>query len=197
MRLSLIVYSSLLVFLAAGCAQYTYGDATYATRDEAVQAARDDIDRSVSGVTPVTQRLGGRALAVVPTRPVIQAHGVKGGPAAGGDAVDYIVDTLEINILGVTEGVRKGQIFDQVTVLRHDNPESALADTYDYKLWLFTGSGGRWQWYLSRKGVAEREPLSGDAGVAKDERFNAFNKSVIRAGERLGAKPTPLAASTQ
>lgn len=196
MKLRSIAVFSLLLLLVAGCGgQFKYGDTTYSSREAAVQAVRTDIDAWVAGVTPLSERLGGRALVVVPTRTLIRAHGVQGGgPLTGEDAAQYVVDTIELGLLGSVEGVRKGAVFDDVTLLRNDNPEDALFDTYDYKLWLFAGGPTTWQWYLSRSGMTERETVSADAGLEGTARVASFNQSIVRAGERLGAKPS-LASS--
>ena len=173
--------------VVAGCGtQYKYGDNTYSSREEAVQAVRNDMSAQVAAVDPVSDGLGGSALAVVPTRDVLRAHGVSTAGPPDSDAVEYIVDVLEINFLSVVDSVKKGEVFDNVTLLRADDAEGALYDNYDYKLWLFSPELGVWQWYLSKQGIEQREPVATDMGLERLDRLNSFNMDVVRAARSLG-----------
>src|SRR5688572_22976568 len=99
---NLFIFSIMLCFVMGGCAaNYKYWDSTYNSRELARNAAVRDISQNVAGVVPSLHRIGGTILVAVPTRDVIEKHGVKRGTLASQDVIGYIVDVLELDWVGM------------------------------------------------------------------------------------------------
>jgi hypothetical protein len=181
-----------LGFLLTACASYSVDGVKYGTAAEATAAYQATLARYVAGVKPSAERLGGRALIAIPDRAVMQANGVRqtGPRPASEEQVRYIVDSVEANFMILSDGLQAGQVFDQTSVIRAVDTNGVLIGDHDFKVWLVGESYDRWQWYVSRKGDARREPVSVDRGLPREERLNSFNVSVVKAGVLLGAPAT-------
>ncbi len=190
MRLHFAVVAALALLLCA-CTTYTYRGTKYGSREQATAAIQADLANSLANVKPVENRLGGRAIVAIPDRTVMQANGVRtpGGTAPSSDAVGYLVDSLETTYLAYVDGLKRGQVFDDVMMIRDADPNGVLIGDHDFKIWLTGESFEQWQWYVARHGSAEREPASIDRGLAPIERLNSFNVAVVKAAVHLGAKP--------
>ena len=157
----------------------------------AIAAARADIGRNLHAVTPSADKVAGSVLVVIPTRDVIERHGVRRGPSASEESVQFVADVLELGYLGIADWVGRGQVFDRLSVVRSADPEREPIRAFDYKLWLLGQSGDRWQWYLSRRDGDARVPLAVDRGLPRTERGASFNIAVTRAAAGLGGTVSP------
>jgi S1-C subfamily serine protease len=184
----------ILVFPAVlnSCGYYKYDGVTYQSREAARAAALRDINLTVGGIVSSTQKIGGKLLIVIPTRNVIEQHGVIKESMASEDVIGFIVDVLELGFLGIADGIRKAQLFDSVTVLRKLDTDSEPIAGYDYKMWLVGKGFEQWQWYLSKNGVNAQEIISADTVLQRTARLNSFNSVLLRAAAALGG--TPVAA---
>lgn len=191
MKHSIIALATLGLLLTA-CASYTVDGVKYGTAAEATAAYQATLARHIAAVKPTAERLGGRALIAIPERAVMQANGIRqtGPRPASEEQVRYMVDAVEANFLVLGDGLQAGRVFDQTSVIRAVDTTGVLIGDHDFKVWLVGEAYDQWQWYVSRKGDARREPVSVDRGLPREERLNSFNVSVVKAGVLLGASAT-------
>src|SRR5690348_10423574 len=179
------VFFLLLLYLAtcSGCnTPYYYDNIPYASREEALAAARGSVAQSVARVETASKKIGGKLLVVIPTRDIIVKQGVKVvGGYAPSEKIAFVAEGVEINFLGIGDAVRQAELFDTVAVVRSLNPEEEPFSDYDYKLWLFNFGIDQWQWYLTRPDFSHRQPVTADRTYNKTAYLNSFNSMLVRA----------------
>jgi S1-C subfamily serine protease len=183
MRVLLLLLLCLITCGGCSGGPYYYEYIPYATREEALAAARGNVARSVAQVEIAAKKIGGKLLVVIPTRDIIVSRGVKvigGGHTRSGD-IEFVADGVEINFLGIADAVRQAELFDDVAVIRSLNPEDEAFNGYDYKLWLFSFGIDQWQWYLTREDFTHRQPVTAYGTYNKTVYLNSFNAMLARA----------------
>src|SRR5205823_13733033 len=100
-----------------------YDGVAHSSRVAAIAAARADISRNLQAVSPSADKVAGSVLVVIPTRDVIERYGVRRGPSAPEESVQFVADVLELGYLGIADWVGRGQVFDRLSVVRSADPE--------------------------------------------------------------------------
>jgi S1-C subfamily serine protease len=205
-----IVLGATLAALSA-CAPQQGGSRTtyridgvqYRSPEEFLAAVRRVEDEKVAAVSPVSDRIGGSAKIIIPDRnrlrPLVQ-QSIKGPTPA--NLVDLAIDTRQSDLRSRIDALKKSAIFDSLEVAETNATESPDLDGADYLVWYqvrATGPNntGAWVggWRVRKAGSARQEAANGDPGVAANEMFVAWVKSVREAAGRLGA--TSVAVSGQ
>ena len=155
----------------------------------ALAALRDEAARESAAVAPVAPRLGGRALIALPDRARLEAAGIRrpSGKPASPESVDFMVEVMQIGVIANLEALRRGRVFDLITVATDNNPAAVPVGDNDFKVWLLTESPDDWRWYVARAGKPARAPVAINLGLDKTQRLNSFNAGVVQAAASLGA----------
>jgi hypothetical protein len=86
------------------------------------------------------------------------------------EQVDYVATILQVAFWGMTDALKKRNIFSQVSVTEsYDTSDPALGDE-DYIVWLHLSDVGGAQWFTKRKGIPENMIIQMDLsekGTAK------------------------------
>src|SRR5688572_30038332 len=104
-------WSLALGLLLLGCGSYFYNGRQYASRDEAFDAQRVELERVVNAVVPLPAPLAKRARIGVPTRAVIYERLIFGNKAAGGR---WLTDVLVREHDAVVRAIVRRRIFERV-----------------------------------------------------------------------------------
>jgi S1-C subfamily serine protease len=190
-----ILIGILVVSTLSGCVNsFSYGGVAYGSREEAIRAADADIRQKTAGVTTADQRMGGSILVAIPTYDIILRNGVVTTGNASPQITGYIADVLELGFLGIVDAVRRGQIFDRLSLIRSPNPPAENDADFDYKLWLVGRSPQEWQWYFAKAGESRGDPITPDSGRLGSDRLASFNTAILKAASIARNSPTATTA---
>jgi len=129
------------------------------------QAATEQrLDQFVQSILPVKHRVmrilrttnpvGGRALFVIPTLEHIEQHAIRlvGNIKFRRNVIERFKQ-LEMNEReAMFAALQRRQIFDNVTLVHNNNPESTPISDYDFLIYLDNPSPGSIDWYIKTKG---------------------------------------------
>jgi len=168
----ILLVVAILMFLPACTMQYKYGDKTYQTSAEAIQAARLERANLETSTNPVSNPVGGRIKMVLPDRQRIRDVGVVTTGNVRPEAINYIVDILQTSYLSLSKIVRKSQIFDSVQVLEaYDTKHPEIGD-YDFLVWLYLENADSAKWFIQHSAKDEQKHIEFSG--------NALNKMLWR-----------------
>ncbi len=171
-----------LLPLLCGCAgQFSYNGVNFNSSPEALAAVRADLSKKNAAVLKSNTKIDGSVLVVVPTLEVIRNSGVVKYGAATEEQINYVADVLEMGFLSIPDFIKKGGVFDQVTVVRSADAGGYSSAGFDYKFWLLGISTTQWQWYLEKKDRLGKVPVSPDRGLAPIEVGSSFIEPLVRA----------------
>lgn len=141
---------ALCAFLCtSGCAlQYQFDGVSYANRADAMAAQQRQLDAVLAAITPVINPLGGRATIILPSLALTQAKAVNRIGSPSDDAIGFVAETMSNLWVANVDGLRRGQVFDSVTMVLSDAPaEAAKAAGGDFVVWLDLVDANTAQWY--------------------------------------------------
>jgi S1-C subfamily serine protease len=171
LRIVLRPASWLAVASCFGCAGYSYDGITYASREEALHAARQDIESSFAYVKESPTPIKGQASVIIPDRQRIRAKGVVTTGAVQYAQVEYIAEVLYLGYWAMADALRQANTFESIQVLESPDPQaSAAATTSEYVIWLNLADANTAQWYLIRDRSLTPEAVAVDLGIERQRR---------------------------
>jgi len=201
---NLTIAASLAAGLA-GCAHppgsqvaIDYNGAHYTTIDSFRAVYTAEFNGDVAVVTPMTDRVGGRLLVVLPDadrlQPIVLAQNKPNNNTLAA-FVAYDMASQQ----SVADSIRRSNLFDSVEVSVRNDTEDPPATGYDYVLWMkvaTTGANHTGQWYdrwmFKRGNAATAEPLAFDRGAPRNDRMPGFMRLIRTAAATVGG---PMLAS--
>lgn len=200
MRLSMLL--CLLAVLLAGAPAvqatmvYKVGDQTYSSRDQAMEAYRLQAEQAATEVEPVTPRVGGSLLLVLPPPPHLGDR--PPGSDDKADAADALAQSMEIDRQAEAKAIRLARIFDSVTVVVSDNAEALPNDGYTYKLWVLAIEGERHHRRMVKLGTTRQIDLISARTSGNSPRMKSFTQAIAQAARVVnGDTPMPSAPAPQ
>lgn len=203
--IAVVIFAAML----SGCVTNTwhYGNQIYPSSSAALLAAREDIDRYVSTVTPRSEVLGSSARIVIPNLDRIRDAGVvkTGNPSE--EQVTYIAEVLSIGFSAMARAVDARRIFSMVTKDEEFDTRAPSSNGADYLIWLHMTDQGGAEWYIAQSGNKERSRLLVSKSSIPEERIRDFVEDVetyvgsrgqtpTRANPDNGAEKPPRASSS-
>jgi len=188
-----IVLLAVLVLAIQGCSitRYNYGGKSYSNSEDALAAQKQDVAKTLEGVTKVASPVGGKALVLIPSREVIAENGIVSRrfglrkPSGSDKLHGFILDSAETGLMARVEAVKRGGVFESVVVGR--NLADIQSEKPDYVVSLETTGQNQWQWYAYRAdNVSNKIPVHADGTTKGAENHNSFNDSLRRAVVSLG-----------
>jgi S1-C subfamily serine protease len=179
--------------------RYTYNGRDYYTLDEATRAVRAQVNEEVAAVKPLKNRVGGRALVVLPDsaqlRPYLVAE--DGRDRSERDdkdhperAISYRLSLMTISLNGQVAALQQSKLFDAVDVVERKDPGDPDFDGHDYLVWfkVATSEGGRWYqlWQVRHAPERDAERAGIDSGASQRDRMISWVESVQHAAFSLG-----------
>ncbi|HVJ54525.1 MAG TPA: serine protease [Aliidongia sp.] len=192
------------LLVLAGCAakpapQSSYGvnGTQYHTADEALGAARAFGAEQIAAIGQVQDRIGGRALIVLPDddrlRPVEAAKFKTPLPPV---SMDFFMRSERQSLDNAAGALSQTNLFDHADIVLRNDTEDPPMDGYDWLVWYKVGTTGpnhtgQWyaKWQIRSASNPVAETINFDIGVAPKERMVSFVKSA-----KLGA--TQLASGS-
>jgi S1-C subfamily serine protease len=183
--------------------RWTYNGGNYYTLDEVTRAIRAQVDEQVAAVTPLSKRVGGRALVVLPDdarlRPYLAA--VVGKDRSEKDekdhpeqAISYRLSLMTISLKGQVAALQQSKLFDTVDVVERKDPGDPDFDGHDYLVWfkVATSEGGRWYelWQVRHAPEQGAETAGIDSRALQRDRMISWVESVQQAAFSLGGAPS-------
>jgi hypothetical protein len=165
-----------------GLTTYKIGNATYTNQQDFLVEVQREEDAFVAQVGPTTQRLGGMLAVVLPSMATIRQIWTK-VHLPNGSLDDVLARTGEIHLIGASQAVVKGHLFDSVRTVRADAPDVVDAGDADYVLRYGTTN----KWTLFNRGGASRDLVLPPANIARVVWLNGLNIAVLNAAADLGA----------
>lgn len=162
---------------------------TFTNPDSAVDEASRQDGVFLSQVTPASQRLGGRAVVVLPGPASLRAA-LTSTSLVKAEVVDTFVKLNDVHVVTDGEAIERGHIFDSVAILRSDDPGNVDIGTADYKIWLDRFGGGPIHWTLVTRAGLSHEIVPSSASVGRVVWLNSLNVAVLNAAADLGASVT-------
>jgi hypothetical protein len=185
-RVSIVL---LLVGMLVACGRHAPAPSPAPSPEASLVALRDEAARDSAAVAPASPRLGGRALIVLPDRDRLEANGIRrpSGKPASPQSVAYMVEVMQIGVIENVEALRRGRVFDAITVIGDADPAAVPTGDNDFKVWLLADSPDDWRWYVARADHPTRAQIAIDLRLDKTQRLNSFNAGVVQAAASLGA----------
>lgn len=170
----------------------TFNNKTFTSLDAFRAAYMADFTSQLDGVAPMSDRIGGKALVVLPDtdrlRPIAMA-----ADHATANNVDAFVAYRQMAAQNVANALLRANLFDSVQVVVQNDTENPTGYGYDYVVWLkatTTGPNhtGLWisRWVMKRGNASTEEPLAFDPGVADHDRMMTFMRSIRSVAAELG-----------
>ena len=110
--------------------------------ETALIAVRSFAAKSLTNVQKSTDPIGGRLKAVILDRNRLEQSGVVKQPGTSQESIDYIVNILKIDYDGTLDGIKKGELFDSVEIVRLNDTTKPDIDGYDYLLRVYPLDAG-------------------------------------------------------
>jgi hypothetical protein len=148
------------IFYGCGPSTFFYKKGKYASTDAAFRAQRNDIKKMLSEIGPTQNPLGGKALVVLPSRKLIEKEMIYFMPNPKSQWIEYPVSTAENTIDAMAGTLPKRKIFEEVSIIKNDKPESVtLYNEYSIIIYLLVTGPDQFQWYLKTFSSDEPVPI--------------------------------------
>jgi len=141
----------MIILAACITTKYYYANIPYDTPEAALKVAQETCNRNVSVINPTENPLGGRALCVLPSRKLIEKSGKSGTKiyrTPKPEAFNHWVSLNEIDQDGMAEALRKRQIFNDVKIVKSDDPEMFTIPDYEIIIYSVIKEPDQMQWFL-------------------------------------------------
>ena len=106
----------ILLFCCSCSSWYGYAGKRYDTKEEALQAQRNNISNILSKIEQRPECKFKNALLVLPSREAIKERGLSGNVDTSSDVIEYLVSTVEANSNCMAEVLKKSNLFESVDV---------------------------------------------------------------------------------
>jgi hypothetical protein len=164
-----LVWACILVPLLTACATYRYGGEKFSTAEAALAKQSEHLAKIISDVEPTSSPVHGKALVALPDKVELRRHYVRATKEAGQPQIDYILAAVEADHDMMVKVIEKRALFDQVTLVRDDDPPNTTIGDNDFL--IFRDIDG---WFFKSKRTAPKR-IPFDAGVAAGRaRMHAF-----------------------
>jgi len=176
-----LAISILLCLTFSGCStQYIYNDTKYPTPEEALAAQSKEYEEQLAHIEPAAERIGGRALVVLPDRAryIDMIVALPMYKRTHESSLNYVAATNEALDLQLANILKKRNFFDQVDVQRVHSNVAPQSDA-DYVIWPYMGNPRRTEWYFLKKGAAERKVIPQGLGLKMNERLIFMANSIF------------------
>lgn len=172
---------------------------TYATPAAALAAEQRLADRYIGDIPPETDAVKGTVHIIVPDhdrlRPLvaqITQQGLK--RAVGGEALDFLIDQLQLYNRTAANALLKAHAFESGSIVEQNDVNDPAQGDDDYLVWyqvrtVLPNNAGAWigHWLVRRRGSTTTQQANFDAGTAPGTaRYKSFVTSVREAALRLG-----------
>ena len=169
-----------------------YNGKTFTSLDAFRATYMAEFTAQLDGVAPLPDRIGGKALIVLPDADRLRPIAVASNHATANN-IDAFVAYHQSAAQSVADAMRRANLFDSVQVVVQNDTENPTGYGYDYVVWLkatTTGPNHTGQWYdrwvMKRGNATTEEPLAFDPGVAQRDRMMTFMRSVRSVAAELG-----------
>ena len=199
---------------SAGKVYLSWHGEVFKSADEFRGHYKEILDSQLAAVTPVANRLGGRALIIAPDADRLRPAVYEWTNALSTDALNLpISNCYQTRATIIAEAIRRANLFDTVDVAVRNDTENPTDTGYSYIFRFEIGTTGRnhtGQWYgqwILRRGAGEEEEVNFDPGVSEPQRLVAFMRAIRLAAADIGGPAlasglapekdaTPIAALT-
>jgi S1-C subfamily serine protease len=172
---------------------FNVGGKQYHSTAEALEASRVVLNEQAASLGQIPDRIGGRALIVLPDmdrlHPVFAA--VLKAPITPA-TIDFVVTLSHQTNAIYAEALKQANLFDHADIVERNDTEDPPIENYDWLLWFkvsTTGPNhtGAWigQWHLRNASGAADEPVTFDPGVPEKDRLLSFVKSAKLSAAKL------------
>jgi S1-C subfamily serine protease len=177
--------------------RWTYNGGSYYTLDEVTRAIRAQVDEEVAAVKPLSKRVGGRALVVLPDgarlRPYLAAVVGKDRSDHPEQTISYRLSLMTISLKGQVAALQQSKLFDAVDVVERKDSGDPDFEGHDYLVWfkVATSEGGRWYelWQVRHAPEQAAEMAGIDSRALQRDRMISWVESVQQAAFSLGGAP--------
>jgi S1-C subfamily serine protease len=183
------------VALGARAAPFTINGQSFPTREAAIAAYQHQIDADLILVSPVSDKIHGKLLVVLPTRDSLIAYVARTVAAGNDEEKAMVADMLSIQLESNAQALSIAAFFDRVSTSPADDGESHPSGGNDFVLFTQREGNGPLQWRLRRpEGAFAPLTLANNSKLNRVDQWNAFNGAVVNAAAQLGALPPRPAA---
>jgi len=171
-RRHLVLSACALVTLLGGCLvqrHYKVGQQKFASRAEAEREHARQVHQTMLGITPTDSPISSSALMALPALEHIEHHAIKftgNRGAISRDQIEYIKRTTMNGREAMYTALQRRRIFDEVTLVHNNHPESTPLGKHDFLIYLYNPSPESAQWYIKAPGGESPSPVGMDMGKA-------------------------------
>ena len=131
---------------------YSLGDQVFTSRDDAEERHNEQIKHTLEGVHRTPDPVGGTALLVIPTLKALERSGILMTSGSRDDLSDNQIEYLRDFSMREYEAfysilVKRG-IFDDVVLLKSENPQKESFKGHDFLIYLFNPDPSVSGWYI-------------------------------------------------
>ena len=135
---------------AAGCATtWTYGEQQYETSEQALEAARMDMQRNVDSVPRRDRPIAGSLIVYTPSLAWSRQTVVTTGNASE-EQILYVASVMYHGFYGMGEAVQRSGLFTSTQIREFSSTNPIEHSESDYLLWLQLDGPDKLQWMISR-----------------------------------------------
>ena len=182
---------------SAGKVYLSWHGEVFKSADEFRSRYKEILDSQLAAVTPVANRLGGRALIIAPDADRLRPAVYEWTNALSTDALNLQIEYYQTRATIIAEAIRRANLFDTVDVAVRNDTENPTDTGYSYIFRFEIGTTGRnhtGQWYgqwILRRGAGEEEEVNFDPGVSEPQRLVAFMRAIRLAAADIGGPAVP------
>ena len=148
-----IVFSFLLL---QGCTvtQYKVAGVPYDSPEEALAVFQQIMDKQLESATVSHVKIDGDLIVIIPSKESIakiEKQFTKRPRGITDQEAKYFSGSIDIKNQYVFNSIKKREIFNRITLVHSDNPESESIQNYDYKLYRYYSIGALAQWHIESK----------------------------------------------
>ena len=168
--------------------QYKYGDVTYSSADQALQAQREKLEKMLSEIHESPEHIAGSALVVVPSRERVGWKGVKvtGKGKLPKGAVEYVLSSALLTYEGMGRALQKYNLFDKLDICSSEDPASYKGEGYGFIVYLNLVDQTSAQWFVKLVATDKKEPVHSDNSLPEGTpRLVSWLESAAKACRQL------------
>lgn len=137
---------------------YTYKGVKYDTPELVLSAQDVNNEEILNKITPTKNKIGGSAIAILPSISLFEKNGVKVTGKPNPELVKFTATSGLKDLMLIANALKKRQIFSSVKITESDNPES-VDFSEDVAVYYTMPGFGLGQWLLKKKGSQPGEPV--------------------------------------
>ena len=146
-------FVTLLAVTLVGCMKkYMIGKEVFTSRDQADLRHNEMINHTLLGIHPTRNPVGGTVLVSLPTPETIERTGITvisgSRTAIPNWQKDFLRDFLMREYEAMVNALKQRGIFNDVMLIRSDDPPGVSMEGYEFLIYLFNPSAGVAGWYM-------------------------------------------------